>query len=84
MFSSSTGTGTGTGTGTAPAADQSAGQRPDADRVFGDVFEDVCPPPPNSTRATIIGSLSTISYSGQRSSGISLCGLGWVQRAALV
>jgi len=37
MFSS-----TGTGTGTAPA--DPAGQRPDADRVFGDVFEDLLRP----------------------------------------
>lgn len=49
MFSS-----TGTGTGTTPA-DQ-FGQRPDADRVFGDVFEDVCPPSqlnPRDHRLTI-------------------------------
>jgi hypothetical protein len=42
MFSNSAGGTTGrqteTGPGTAP------GQRPNADRVFSDVFEDVCPP----------------------------------------
>ena len=33
---------TGTGPGAAP---NQSGQRPNADRVFGDVFEDVCPHP---------------------------------------
>jgi len=43
LFSSSGSGATGSGTGTRTASDQS-GQRPNADRVFGDVFEDLLRP----------------------------------------